>query len=190
MPADCPSRTETIPSEKPGRLEAAARRSQSLRSFNVAGARLRALLGVYEHCLRNRRASMPRNIQLRLLLLLLIGFGAARRTFAQSDGSASQPASGPQSADANATPSVTDAPDDSAVTLFPHSQTSRFWISGQANIVLQWHPYFSGGLQRAQQHAQSCRKCDVKGLHTLPGLRADPRRPRLFWISKARAGTA
>lgn len=31
---------------------------------------------------------------------------------------------------------------DSPTTLFPHSQTSRFWISGQANIILQWHPAF------------------------------------------------
>jgi high affinity Mn2+ porin len=29
-----------------------------------------------------------------------------------------------------------------ALTLFPHSDTSRYWISGQANIVFQWHPSF------------------------------------------------
>jgi len=28
------------------------------------------------------------------------------------------------------------------LTLFPHSETSRYWISGQANIVLQWHGNF------------------------------------------------
>src|SRR5580692_4475047 len=28
------------------------------------------------------------------------------------------------------------------LTLFPHSETSRYWISGQANLVLQWHPSF------------------------------------------------
>jgi high affinity Mn2+ porin len=28
------------------------------------------------------------------------------------------------------------------VTLFPHSDTSRIWISGQGNIILQWHPSF------------------------------------------------
>jgi high affinity Mn2+ porin len=28
------------------------------------------------------------------------------------------------------------------VTVFPHSETSRYWISGQANIVLQWHASF------------------------------------------------
>ncbi|HKN77496.1 MAG TPA: carbohydrate porin [Candidatus Acidoferrum sp.] len=33
------------------------------------------------------------------------------------------------------------SPSDST-TLFPHSNTSRYWISGQANVVLQWHPSF------------------------------------------------
>jgi high affinity Mn2+ porin len=28
------------------------------------------------------------------------------------------------------------------VTIFPHSETSRYWVSGQANIILQWHPSF------------------------------------------------
>lgn len=28
------------------------------------------------------------------------------------------------------------------LTLFPHSETSRYWISGQANGVFQWHPSF------------------------------------------------
>jgi high affinity Mn2+ porin len=34
-----------------------------------------------------------------------------------------------------------DSPTDS-LTLFPHSESSRYWISGQANIVFQWHPRF------------------------------------------------
>jgi len=28
------------------------------------------------------------------------------------------------------------------LTLFPHSESSRYWISGQANVVFQWHPTF------------------------------------------------
>ena len=32
--------------------------------------------------------------------------------------------------------------DDTPLTIFPHSETSRYWISGQANIVFQWHPTF------------------------------------------------
>ena len=32
--------------------------------------------------------------------------------------------------------------DDPIVTMFPHSQTSRYWISGQSNIIFQAHPSF------------------------------------------------
>jgi high affinity Mn2+ porin len=28
------------------------------------------------------------------------------------------------------------------LTMFPHSQTARWWVSGQANLILQWHPAF------------------------------------------------
>ena len=35
-------------------------------------------------------------------------------------------------------------PDDSeaedTLTVFPHSETARYWISGQVNIILQWNP--------------------------------------------------
>src|SRR5271167_3609584 len=31
---------------------------------------------------------------------------------------------------------------DDTLTVFPHSETSRYWVSGQANIILQWHPSF------------------------------------------------
>jgi high affinity Mn2+ porin len=29
-----------------------------------------------------------------------------------------------------------------AVTMFPHSETARYWISGQDNIIFQYHPSF------------------------------------------------
>ncbi|MGA2437847.1 MAG: porin, partial [Acidobacteriaceae bacterium] len=29
------------------------------------------------------------------------------------------------------------------LTIFPHSDTSRYWISGQANVILQGHPAFA-----------------------------------------------
>ena len=32
--------------------------------------------------------------------------------------------------------------DDPSVTLFPHSQTAPYWISGQDNVIFQWHPSF------------------------------------------------
>lgn len=44
--------------------------------------------------------------------------------------------------DASSDPQNSANPPDSSVTIFPHSDSSRFWISGQANIILQWHPSF------------------------------------------------
>ena len=32
--------------------------------------------------------------------------------------------------------------DSEALTFVPHSESSRFWLSGQGNIILQWHPSF------------------------------------------------
>ena len=31
---------------------------------------------------------------------------------------------------------------DSLPTMFPHPETDRLWISGQANFISQWHPGF------------------------------------------------
>lgn len=34
--------------------------------------------------------------------------------------------------------------------IFPHSDSSRFWISGQMNFILQWHPAFHSPYQGSQ----------------------------------------
>jgi high affinity Mn2+ porin len=45
--------------------------------------------------------------------------------------------------DSNAhVPNSVEPADNDALRLFPHSETSRYWISGQANVILQWHPSF------------------------------------------------
>ena len=36
---------------------------------------------------------------------------------------------------------------DETPTFFPHSDSSRFWISGQANFISQWHPTFNSPYQ-------------------------------------------
>jgi high affinity Mn2+ porin len=46
----------------------------------------------------------------------------------------------PNDKDSQDSPSV-DSKDES--TIFEHSQTGRFWVSGQINVILQWHPSFS-----------------------------------------------
>jgi len=46
-------------------------------------------------------------------------------------------------------------------TVFPHSETARWWVSGQVNVVFQWHPSFhalySGpnSLNARHEHATS-----------------------------------
>jgi high affinity Mn2+ porin len=62
-------------------------------------------------------------------------------TLAAPQDAALQAQSQPQNQPQNATP-ASDADLDSPLTLFPHSETARYWISGQANIVFQWHPSF------------------------------------------------
>jgi high affinity Mn2+ porin len=52
---------------------------------------------------------------------------------------------------------TTEASADPAITMFPHSQTSRYWISGQDNIILQWHPSFHAaysGVNSLRPHAE------------------------------------
>jgi high affinity Mn2+ porin len=78
---------------------------------------------------------MPSKISLRAWLLLgafLLCPGALRAQDAPA------PSNGQAPSD------KTDAPaaDETPLTIFPHSETSRYWISGQANVVFQWHPTF------------------------------------------------
>lgn len=54
------------------------------------------------------------------------------------------PSSNPTSRPDDSNPQMQNdaATDNPTLTLFPHSDTSRYWVSGQANIILQWHPSF------------------------------------------------
>jgi TM2 domain-containing membrane protein YozV len=40
-----------------------------------------------------------------------------------------------------------ESPADLPTTVFPHSETSRFWVSGQMNFIEQWHPSFHSPYQ-------------------------------------------
>jgi high affinity Mn2+ porin len=52
-------------------------------------------------------------------------------------------------------------PEYPVLTMLPHSQTSRWWFSGQDNIVTQWHPSFDAkysgphSFREAAEHATS-----------------------------------
>jgi high affinity Mn2+ porin len=51
-----------------------------------------------------------------------------------------KPNSEPAIQETSSSPEDSDSSD--VLTVFPHSDTAPFWFSGQANVVLQWHPTF------------------------------------------------
>ena len=69
----------------------------------------------------------------------LCGCSGAQTTQPEQTHAESQTQQAPNSAPDTSAPQES-APD--PLTLFPHSDTSRYWISGQANIILQWHGSF------------------------------------------------
>lgn len=74
-----------------------------------------------------------RTVTLRLLLVLFAAGVSVCQACAQS-----QPTETTQSSPSDSSTTA----DDASLTMFPHSDSSRYWISGQANIILQWHPTF------------------------------------------------
>ena len=88
---------------------------------------------------------------IRSLGILIVCAASLHLSAAQSSPSAQRSASAPpqntpteqavpESGAAAQSESASGDPD--LLTVFPHSESSRYWISGQANIVFQWHPTF------------------------------------------------
>ena len=74
----------------------------------------------------------PAQLVLPLLGTLFVWTALTCSAFAQTE------QAGPQ----QQAPAPAESAPDEPLTLFPHSETSRYWISGQANIIFQWHPSF------------------------------------------------
>jgi hypothetical protein len=66
------------------------------------------------------------------LLVLVCALPACAQTQGQT----------PQGTSAPSAPQPPDAGDAESPSLFPHSETSRWWISGQVNFITQFHPTF------------------------------------------------
>jgi high affinity Mn2+ porin len=99
---------------------------------------------------RQSREPMRRvHAQFGLPLLCLAIFCLAAPRIARAQDPQPVPTA-PQTTQAEQTKAPAPDAEDSAVdseagdslTLFPHSDTSRYWISGQANVILQWHSAF------------------------------------------------
>ncbi len=61
-----------------------------------------------------------------------------------------QPNSGQSPAQNGASTSDTTARDADPVTLFPHSESSRWYVAGEMNFIGQWHPSFPAKYSGAQ----------------------------------------
>jgi hypothetical protein len=68
----------------------------------------------------------------------------------------------------------TQAPEDASTgetpTIFPHSESSRFWISGQANFISEWHPGFHSPYQGPNSLSPEAQDASSRVLTLLTGL--------------------
>jgi carbohydrate-selective porin OprB len=67
-----------------------------------------------------------------------------------------------------------------SATLFPHSESSRFWISGQANIITQWHPAFHSPYQGPNSLSPEAQDASSRVLTLLTGVEASSTTEFLF----------
>src|ERR1700674_885715 len=73
------------------------------------------------------------------------------------------------------TPAVPDAEagpaTDPVPVMFPHPETDRLWISGQANIISQWHPAFRSPYQGRNSLSPQAQDASSRVLTLYTGLR-------------------
>ncbi|MGO9641466.1 MAG: carbohydrate porin [Candidatus Acidiferrales bacterium] len=89
--------------------------------------------------------------RLRIYALGLLGFAALTRPVCAQQAPLSSAISSPDLAQSDQTQPPaqsgtpagdTTAQDETPVTLFPHSESSRWYLAGQMNFIFQWHPSF------------------------------------------------
>jgi hypothetical protein len=114
----------------------------------------------------------------RLVLAVLQASAASSLAFAQSPNTqdqATQPAPSGDTANQGA---------DGPVTLFPHSESSRFWISGQANFISQWHPAFHSPYQGSNSLSPEAQDATSRVLTLFTGLQLNDSAELLFDVQE------
>ena len=70
------------------------------------------------------------------------------------------------------TPPANSAPEtDPAPTMFPHPESDRIWLSGQANFISQWHPAFHSPYQGRNSLSPEAQDASSRVLTLFTGLR-------------------
>jgi high affinity Mn2+ porin len=88
----------------------------------------------------------------------------------QSQGNPPTDAPGqPENAATVATPDPSD--ENSAVTMIPHREWDRLWLSGQANFISQWHPAFDSPYQGKNSLSPEAQDATSRVLTLFTGLR-------------------
>src|SRR6202051_1979058 len=108
-----------------------------------------------------------RTVQFALSFLFVLGLRLATPPSVHGQDAPADPAPA-QSAPAPADDSSSSDP----ATLFPHSESSRFWISGQANIITQWHPAFHSPNQGPNSLSPEAQDASSRVLTLLTGVEA------------------
>ena len=68
--------------------------------------------------------------------------------------------------------------------MFPHSESSRFWISGQANFISQWHPAFHSPYQGPNSLSPEAQDASSRVLTLFTGLRLNDTSELLFDVQE------
>ena len=74
---------------------------------------------------------------------------------------------------------------DPVPTMFPHLETERWWISGQANLISQWHPVFHSPYQGVNSLAPEAQDATSRVLTLFTGLRLTGRSEVLCDVQEA-----
>jgi hypothetical protein len=97
------------------------------------------------------------------LLNVLIAF-----VFAASVSRAQETVSSQQDSDASAEPAPSSDP---LPVMFPHPEMDRLWLSGQVNIISQWHPAFRSPYQGPNSLSPEAQDASSRTLTLFTGLR-------------------
>jgi high affinity Mn2+ porin len=106
-----------------------------------------------------------RKVQLGLLALAVMAVCLAPVRAATQETAQNQPPP-----DAPAPQPEPDPAQDDPATFFPHSESSRFWISGQANFISQWHPTFRSPYQGPNSLSPESQDATSRVLTLLTGV--------------------
>ena len=80
-------------------------------------------------------------------------------------------------------------PDDSLTTMFHHAEWDRWWVSGQANFISQYHPSFHSPYQGQNSLTPEAQDATSRVLTLYAGGAADEHDRNFFATCRRPAGT-